>query len=182
MPLFWPQLKFDIGNIKLTREWILRCTPISSGTAQCPLLAVSGHSVCTAECLLLLVYPLLVAGDNVVAHHHARRSCGRASGADHYGGSSSLTGPSAALNGRVLISRISDAEATIAGEHRTAAGFLRSKTAILFDATSAGIHLGAPSAGVRRFQARVNGGDDQSTNQKGNAHATACLSSATVPS
>ena len=92
-----------------------------------------------------------------------------------------LTGLSAVLNSRVLISGIPDAEATIAGEHCTATGFLRGKTAILFDATSAGIHLGAPSAGVRRFQARVNGGDDQTTNQKGNAHATTCLSSATSP-
>jgi len=80
-----------------------------------------------------------------------------------------------------LISGIPDAEATIAGKHRTATGFLRRKAAIFFDATGAGIHLGAPSAGVRRFQARVNGGDDQTTNQKRNAHGTACLSSATSP-
>jgi hypothetical protein len=92
-----------------------------------------------------------------------------------------LTGLSAVLNSRVLISGIPNAEAAIAGKHRTATDFLRRKAAIFFDATGAGIHLGAPSAGVRRFQARVNGGDDQTTNQKGNAHATTCLSSATSP-
>ena len=81
-----------------------------------------------------------------------------------------------------MIRRIPDAEATIAGEHRTATGFLRGKTAILFDATSAGIHLGAPSAGVRRFQAGENRGDDQNANQKDDAHATTRLSSATIPS
>jgi len=81
-----------------------------------------------------------------------------------------------------LISRISDAEATIAGEHRAATGFLRGKTAILFDANSAGIHLRTPSSGIRRFHAGGNCGDDQTANQKGNAHATACLSSATIPS
>ena len=81
-----------------------------------------------------------------------------------------------------MISRISDAEATIAGEHRTATGFLRGKTAILFDATSAGIHLRTPSSGIRRFHAGGNCGDDQTANQKSNAHATTCLSSATIRS
>ena len=56
-----------------------------------------------------------------------------------------LTRPSTARSGKALISRISDAEATIAGEHRAATGFLRGKTAILFDATSAGIHLRTPT-------------------------------------
>ena len=93
-----------------------------------------------------------------------------------------LTGLSAVLNSRVLISGIPDAEAAIAGKHRTATDFLRRKAAIFFDATGAGIHLGAPSAGVRRFQAGENRGDDQTANQKDNAHATTCLSSATIPS
>jgi hypothetical protein len=47
MPPFWPQLKFDIGNIKLTREWILRGTPFSSGTAQSAIDAVDGSSTGT---------------------------------------------------------------------------------------------------------------------------------------